>query len=237
MIQVLEPLLEMLGSEEVGRMLSPDPTDVFDERDIMDTRKIIAEGAVLYVGLDSLSNTTIGSAIGSIILADLASVCGAIYNFEGKNDVHLFVDEASEALNAQLIQILNKGGGAGMQCYIATQTISDFIARMGSRDKAMQVLGNLNNVITLRLKDYETAKWVAQSFGQTGFREESRSVNSGRNSTSHPTDFSGSGSRSMSVKDIALVSEDLLTRLPPMNYFAFIGGSWLYKGRVPIISR
>ncbi|UIF89212.1 conjugative transfer system coupling protein TraD [Cupriavidus sp. UYPR2.512] len=237
MIQVLEPLLEMLGSEEVGRMLSPDPTDVFDERDIMDTRKIIAEGAVLYVGLDSLSNTTIGSAIGSIILADLASVCGAIYNFEGKNDVHLFVDEASEALNAQLIQILNKGGGAGMQCYIATQTISDFIARMGSKDKAMQVLGNLNNVITLRLKDYETAKWIAQSFGQTGFRDESRSVNSGRNSTSHPTDFSGSGGRSMTVKDIALVSEDLLTRLPPMNYFAFIGGSWLYKGRVPIISR
>ncbi|WP_321935245.1 conjugative transfer system coupling protein TraD [Paraburkholderia sp. J8-2] len=237
MIQVLEPLLEMLGSEEVGRMLSPDATDVFDEREIYDTGKIIAEGAVLYVGLDSLSNATIGSAIGSIILADIASVCGRIYNFEGKNDVHLFVDEAAEAINNQLIQILNKGGGAGMKCYIATQTISDFVARMESNPKAMQALGNLNNIISLRLKDVDTAKWISASFGSTGFRDESRSVSSGRSSTANPTDFSGSGSRSMSVKDVPFVKEDLLLRLPPMNYFAFIGGSRLYKGRVPIIKQ
>jgi len=235
MIQVLEPILEMLGSDEIGKMLSPDPTDIRDTRPIYDTRKIIEENAVLYVGLDSLSNTTIGSAIGSIILADLASVCGAIYNFEKKNDVYLLVDEAAEALNDQLIQILNKGGGAGMKCFIATQTISDFVARMGSADKAKMVLGNLNNVISLRLKDYETAEFIAKSFGKTGFRNQSESIGTGSGSVAHPTEFSGNSGRSVSTIDVPLVSPDLLTRLPPLNFIAFIGGNSVYKGRFPIV--
>lgn len=236
MIQVLEPLLEMLGSDEIGKMLSPDPADIRDTRPIYDTRKIIEENAVLYVGLDSLSNTTIGSAIGSIVLADFASVCGAIYNFEQKADVHLLVDEASEALNDQLIQILNKGGGAGMKCWIATQTISDFVARMGSTDKAKMVLGNLNNVISLRIKDYETAEWIAKSFGKTGIRNQSESINVSSGSAAHPTEFSGGAGRSLSIVEAPLVSADLLTRLPPLNYFAFIAGTSVYKGRFPIIA-
>ncbi|MBN3761051.1 conjugative transfer system coupling protein TraD [Burkholderia sp. Ac-20365] len=237
MIQVLEPILEMLGSDEVGKMLSPDPTDLDDERPIYDTRKIIEENCVCYIALDSLSDATIGSAIGSIILADLANVCGHIYNFEkGKKDVFLFVDEASEALNDQLIQILNKGGGAGMKCFIATQTKADFAARLGSEDKARQVLGNLNNVISLRLKDYETAQWIAESFGKTAFREVKESMNSGMGSVAHPTEFNASSGRSLDEKEAAFVSADLLTRLPPFNFFAFIGGSTLYKGRFPIIN-
>jgi conjugal transfer pilus assembly protein TraD len=236
MIQVLEPILEMLGSDEVGKMLSPDSREIKDARPIYDNRKIIEENAVCYIALDSLSNKTIGSAIGSIILSDLASVCGAIYNFEQKNDVYLFVDEAAEALNDQLIQILNKGGGAGMKCFIATQTEADFVARMGSKEKARQVLANLNNVIALRLKDYETAEWIAKSFGKTGFRQQSESVSTSGGSAAHPTEFTGSGSRSFNETDAPLVSADLLTRLPPFNFFAFIAGSTLYKGRFPIIA-
>jgi conjugal transfer pilus assembly protein TraD len=237
MIQVLEPILEMLGSDEVGKMLSPDPSDLSDQRPMYDTRTIIEENAVCYIGLDSLSDSTIGSAIGSIVLADLASVCGDIYNFEkGKKDVYLFVDEASEALNEQLIQILNKGGGVGMKCFIATQTKADFAARLGSEDKARQVLGNLNNVISLRLKDYDTAEWIAKSFGKTGFRNQSESINTGAGSAAHPTEFQAGSGRSLQEQEAAFVSPDLLTRLPPFNYFAFIGGSTLYKGRFPIIN-
>ena len=236
MIQVLEPVLEQLGAGELGDMLSPDPTDLTDTRPIYDTRKCIEENAVVYIALDSLSNRIIGSAIGSIILADLASVAGAIYNFEEKKDVFLLVDEAAEAMNDQLIQILNKGGGAGMKCLLATQTIADFTVRLGSKDKATQVLANLNNVISLRVKDYETAEWVAKSFGKTGYRAQSESMSTSSGSAAHPTEFNASTSRSVQEQEVALVNPDLLMRLPPFNYFAFVAGSTVYKGRFPIIN-
>ncbi|WP_194725539.1 conjugative transfer system coupling protein TraD [Noviherbaspirillum malthae] len=235
MIQVLEPILEMLGSDEIGKMLSPDPLDSADLRPIYDTQKIIEEDAVLYVGLDSLSNKIIGSAIGSVMLADIASVLGAIYNFREKKDIYLFVDEAAEIVNEQTIQILNKGGGAGMKAFIATQTIADFDAVFGSNARTKQALGNLNNVICLRVKDPDMAKWIAESFGKTTARSLSVSYSAGSESSASFTEFRGQTSRSMNETEIPFVSPDLLTRLPGLQYFAFLAGSTLYKGRLPLM--
>lgn len=235
MIQVLEPILEMLGSDEIGKMLSPDPLDLKDKRPIYDTQKIIEEDAVLYVGLDSLSNKIIGSAIGSVLLADIASVLGAIYNFRDKKDIYLFVDEAAEVVNEQTIQILNKGGGAGIKAFIATQTIADFDAVFGASARTKQALGNLNNIICLRVKDPDMAKWIAESFGKTSARSLDISYSAGAESSSSFTEFRGQTSRSMKETEIPFVSPDLLLRLPGLQYFAFLAGSSLYKGRLPLL--
>lgn len=235
MIQVLEPILEMLGSDELGKMLSPDPLDLDDTRPIYDMQKIIDEDAVLYVGLDSLSNKIIGSAIGSILLADIASVAGAIYNFQEKKDIYLLVDEAAEVMNEQGIQILNKGGGAGIKAFLATQTIADFDVVFGDTARTKQALGNLNNIICLRVKDPQMAEWIALSFGKTSARNMSVSQSTGSGSSSFFTEFTGSTSKSMSEVEIPFVSPDLLTRLPGLQYFAFIAGSTLYKGRLPLL--
>lgn len=235
MIQVLEPILEMLGSDELGAMLSPDPLDMNDTRPIYDTQKIIEEKAVLYVGLDSLSNKIIGSAIGSILLADMASVAGAIYNFRDPEDIYLFIDEAAEVMNEQGIQLLNKGGGAGIKAFIATQTIADFDVVFGNSARTGQALGNLNNVICLRVKDPDMAKWIATSFGQTAARDVRVTHSTGSGSSKSFTEFSGSTSRSLSETEIPFVSPDLLTRLPGLQYFAFLAGSTLYKGRLPLL--
>ena len=73
------------------------------------------------------------NGIGSIVLADLASVAGKRYNFNLQNHpVNVFVDEAAEVINDPCIQLLNKGRGAMMRLYIATQTFADFVARTGS---------------------------------------------------------------------------------------------------------
>jgi len=236
MIQVLEPILEMLGSDELGAMLSPDPLDLNDTRPIYDTQKIIEENAVLYVGLDSLSNKIIGSAIGSILLADIASVAGAIYNFNDKpEDIYLFIDEAAEVMNEQAIQILNKGGGAGIKAFIATQTIADFDVVFGSNAKTGQALGNLNNVLCLRVKDPAMAEWIATSFGKTAARDVRVTHTTGSGSSKSFTEFSGSTARAMSEVEIPFVSPDLLTRLPGLQFFAFLAGSTLYKGRLPLL--
>ena len=235
MIQVLEPILEMLGSDELGRMLSPDPLDMTDDRPIYDTQKIIEENAVLYVGLDSLSNKIIGSAIGSILLADLASVAGAIYNFREAKDIYVFIDEAAEVMNEQGIQLLNKGGGAGIKAFIATQTIADFDVVFGNSARTGQALGNLNNVICLRVKDPDMADWIATSFGKTAARDVRVTHSTGSGSSKSFTEFNGSTSRSLAETEIPFVSPDLLTRLPGLQYFAFLAGSTLYKGRLPLL--
>lgn len=236
MIQVLEPILEMLGSDELGAMLSPDPLDMDDTRPIYDTQKIIEEKAVLYVGLDSLSNKIIGSAIGSILLADFASVAGAIYNFrEQPEDIYLFIDEAAEVMNEQGIQLLNKGGGAGIKAFIATQTIADFDVVFGSSARTSQALGNLNNVLCLRVKDPDMADWIAKSFGTTAGRDVRVTHSTGSESSKSFTEFRGSTSRSLNEVEIPFVSADLLTRLPGLQYFAFLAGSTLFKGRLPLL--
>lgn len=235
MIQVLEPILEMLGSDELGKMLSPDPLDMADDRPIYDTQKIIEENAVLYVGLDSLSNKIIGSAIGSILLAELASVAGAIYNFREAKDIYVFIDEAAEVMNEQGIQLLNKGGGAGIKAFIATQTIADFDVVFGNSARTGQALGNLNNVICLRVKDPDMADWIATSFGKTAARDVRVTHSTGSGSSKSFTEFNGSTSRSLAETEIPFVSPDLLTRLPGLQYFAFLAGSTLYKGRLPLL--
>jgi conjugal transfer pilus assembly protein TraD len=121
-------------------------------------------GEVLYVGLDSLSDTMVGSAIGSILIADLAAVAGDRYNHQGRpSPVNVFIDEAAEVVNDPFTQLLNKGRGAGLRLTVATQTFTDFAARTGSEAKARQVLGNINNLIALRVLDAQTQEYVAES--------------------------------------------------------------------------
>lgn len=235
MVQVLEPILEMLGSDELGDLLSPDPQDLTDTRPIYDMRRVVDEKAVLYVGLDSLSNKIIASAIGSILLADLSSTLGAIYNFSSPTDAYLFVDEVAEVANDQLIQILNKGGGAGIKSFLAMQSIADLTVRLNSKDKCEQVLANLNNIISLRIRSAETAKYVSELFGEVNTRSLEVSYSSGSESSSAFTEFRSNTSRSLKSEKSALIPTALLTRLPPLHYFAFLAGRGIYKGVLEFI--
>lgn len=237
MIQVLEPILEMLGSDEIGELLSPDPSNLEDTRPIYDIRKVIDEKAVLYIGLDSLSNRTIAQAIGSILLADIASTLGSIYNFSANPaDCYLFVDETAEVANDQLIQILNKGGGAGMKVFVAMQSIADLsVCFQSKKDKAEQMLANLNNLICLRVKSSETAKWVSEQFSEVGTRSVDVGFSSGSGSSEAFTEFRSQVSRSLKATTTALVAPSLLTQLAPLHYFAFIAGRSYIKGCVPFI--
>lgn len=109
----LVPLLQRLATGELGSLLSPQVADFADPRPVYTLEKIIGAKKVLYVGADMLANKLVGTSVLSMLLADLAAVAGGMYNFGGKRDVYLFVDEAAESMNDQLIQVMNKGGQAG----------------------------------------------------------------------------------------------------------------------------
>ncbi|WP_354676623.1 conjugative transfer system coupling protein TraD [Cupriavidus plantarum] len=230
------PLLQMLATGETGLMLAPKADDFDDDREIWDIDKVIKQKAVLYVGADSLSNSMVAQAVMSMLLADIASVAGAIYNFYDRPpEIVVQVDEAAEAFNEQLLQLLNKGRGAGFKVFVAYQTRSDFTAKLGNVAKMQQVLGNLNNQIVLRLEDIETAQWFAEKAGTTAIRNLVVSSSTSTGTEAHVGEFSGSVSRSAQLEKVPLIPHDLLMQLPNLQYFLRISGGAVYQGRIPII--
>lgn len=231
----LQPVLTMLTSGAMGPLLSPDGGDIGDERPITDFSRIVRNKQVCYIGLDSLSDNMVGSALGSMFLSDLAAVSGDRYNYNtGDNPVTLIIDEAAELMGDRLIQILNKAGGAKIRAILATQTVADFAARMGSVEKARMALGNLNNVFVLRTLDGGTQEYVAESFPQTYVRhiEYSQATDA---STGNALDFGYRISESMKDVETPLVPAQILGVLPNLEYFAKISGGTVIKGRIPII--
>lgn len=232
----LVPLLVMLTDGELGRMLSPDTEDIDDDRQIFDLSKIIEGNHVLYIGLDSLSNPTVGSALGSVFLADFAAVCGARYNYKHREEmgkIQLFVDEANEVANIPLVQILNKARGAGVVATLATQTLPDFEARLGSPARARQILGNCNNLIACRTKDGPTQEFIVETFGKTHIQTLSRSIGAGQQSDNAGMDFRNQMTQSLGEQEAAVFSPELLGMLPNLHFLAFMAGGRLIKGRIP----
>lgn len=233
MIAGLLPILVMLTSGHMGPLLSP-TLDDDDPRLISDLNSVINADEVLYLGLDSLSDPMVGSTIGSLALADLASTAGEIYNHRIPKPVNIFVDEAAEVLNDQMIQLLNKGRGAGINLYIATQTIADFKARMGDEAKALQVLANANNIIALRVLDTDTQEFIAAKLPKTRFKYVMRTQ--GNNSGEGAVMIGGNLGERLMEEEGEKFPAALLGELPDLEYLAIFAGGDLRKGRLPILN-
>jgi len=234
MIASLIPILNMLTGGALGSLLSPEP-DPDDPRLITDTSRIINKGQVVYCALDSLSDSTVGSAIGAILLADLVAVAGDRYNYGEENSrVNILIDEAAEIVNDPLIQILNKGRGAGFNVFMATQTLADFEARTGSSAKGLQICGNLNNTVILRVIDGETQKYLSESLPTTVVRSLEQQYRSGA-SAAVPGDFSGMYAETLKEEESELIPSHLLGMLPNLHYMAKLADGRIVKGRLPIL--
>lgn len=235
MVANLLPIMNMLTSGELGKMLSPDYDDPTDTRDILDTAKIINQPMVAYIGLDSLTDNVVASAIGSMFLSDLTAVAGDRYNYGVDNKpVNLFVDEAAEVISDSLITLLNKGRGSKFRLFVATQTFSDFAARMGSQDKALQVLGNINNTLALRVKDTDTQEYIVKGLPKTRLQYVMRSQ--GQNTHGdEPVMHGGNQGERLMEEEAELFPPQLLGMLPNLEFIGSISGGKLIKGRLPIL--
>lgn len=236
MVANLLPIMNMLTSGDLGPLLSPDPDDLNDTRPMTDSTRIINNKQVAYFGLDSLTDAVVGSAIGSILLSDLTSVAGDRYNFGVNNEpVNVFVDEAAEVLNDPFIQLLNKGRGARIRLFVATQTFADFTARLGSKEKALQVLGNINNIYALRIVDTETQEFIAENLPKTRLKHVLRTQ--GQNTDgSQPVLHGGNQGERLMEEEADLFPPQLLGMLPNLEYIAKISGGKIIKGRLPILT-
>ena len=235
MVASLIPILSMLTSEPLQELLSPD-FEPGHERLVTDMSKIIHGHKVVYIGLDSLADATVGSAIGSILLADLAAVAGDRYNYgiDSLAPVNLFIDEAAEVLNQPAIQLMNKGGGADFRVTIATQTFADFASRLGDENKARQVLANTNHKIALRVLDAETQKYLADGMPQIKVRSMALRY-------AHQVDprvqaeYTASYQEQILEEEAELFPAAMLGELPPLHFLARLSGGRTLKGRIPIL--
>lgn len=234
MVASLLPVLSMLTAGALGPLLSPDSDDPEDPRPITAMARIVERAQVAYIGLDALSDGMVGAAIGSILIADLAAVAGDRYNYSVQHrPVNVFVDEAAEIVNDPLIQLLNKGRGAGLRLTIATQTFADFAARTGSEAKARQVLGNLNTLIALRVLDSETQEYVTASLPKARLKTLTRTQ--GTSTQRNPLQHSGNVGEQLKEEVSELFQSALLGMLPNLHYVARLAGGRIVKGRLPIL--
>ena len=233
----LRPVLTILTAGELGSLISPDYSDLSDDREILSLSSAARAGRVLYFGLDSLTDSMASACFGSLLLADLTAIAGEIYNYSEKKPrtLSLFVDETAEVINEPFIQLLNKGRGAGIRCFAATQTVHDLEARLGSAAKAGQVLGNLNNIISLRVTDAETQKFFTDTLPEVSVLVPSESESS-QTSSESPLTMSGSESTGIQETREPAVPPAALGSLPNFEYYARISGGKLVKGRFPLLT-
>jgi hypothetical protein len=137
-----------------------------DRSDAVEWLEVIRGNGIVYVGLDALTDTTVASAIGNSMFADLVSVAGHLYKHGVAGEgaprlptVSLHADEFNELSGEEFVPPLSKAGGAGFQVTADTQTWFDVEARVGSRAKAGQVAGNFNTLVMLRVKGSRRCQW------------------------------------------------------------------------------
>lgn len=244
----LLPLLEKLTTGKIAELLSPDYSDVHDERPIFDWESIIRKRGIVYVGLDALSDATVAAAVGNSMFADLVSMAGHIYKF-GVNEglpenmggkskppkINLHCDEFNELMGDEFIPLINKGRGAGIQVTAYTQTLSDIEARIGSRSKAGQTIGNFNTLVMFRVKEPATAELLTKQLHDVTIYQSM--VTSSTTDSSNPDDekvFTSNTGERISEKRAPMLNPADITNLPKGQAFALLNGSTLYKIRVPL---
>ncbi|MBK1492697.1 type IV conjugative transfer system coupling protein TraD [Pseudomonas aeruginosa] len=242
----LLPLLEKLTSGKIAQLLAPNYSDLTDSRPIFDWMQAIRKRAIVYVGLDALSDAEVASAVGNSMFSDLVSVAGHIYKFgvddglpgtapDAKVPINVHADEFNELMGDEFIPMINKGGGAGIQVTAYTQTLSDIEARIGNRAKAGQVIGNFNNLFMLRVRETATAELLTKQL--TRVEVHATSLMSGTTDSSDPrgrTAFTSNTQDRINSTSVPLIEPAHVVALPKGQCFALIEGGTLWKIRMPL---
>lgn len=244
----LSPLFSKLTTGRIAELISPNYEDMQDERPIFDWLQVIRGKKIVYVGLDALSDSTVSTAVGNSMFADLCSTVGQIYKFGAQEDiantrrpktfypVNVYSDEFNELAGDEFITLANKGGGAGLQLTVATQTGSDVLARLGNRAKANQVFGNFNSLIMLRVLEESTARLLTDKLPnrvRVMDRVQASSAQD-RPALAPGIDFSSHTEDRALVNDVPLIAADDLMQLPKGQAFCLLDGGQLYKVRMPL---
>jgi hypothetical protein len=131
----------------------------------------------VYIGLPVLGYAKVAKSLGKMILGDLSySVYNKYKTEEEKrpsDKVSVYIDELSAIITDNLIELMNKCRGVGMELNLAFQTPSDI--NKVSPDLCQQLFENGSNWLILKQRMEDSANMLSKAIGtMEGVKETSR---------------------------------------------------------------
>jgi conjugal transfer pilus assembly protein TraD len=228
MIAGLKPMLTLLSTKEIGGFLSA-------ARPSIQWEDVVHNKRVVYFFLGSMLDEMAASALGKLILQDLLAWIGTQYAYkENHSPVSLFGDEFYNLIFPGIADLLSKSRGAGFRATFFMQTQAE-IAVKTKIALAAQIFGNINNVICMRVPEYELAEMISLSSGEIFYPK--RIVTRGTSATLGTIDqmFKDSQSERMDREAGSLIPPTVLTRLAVGNAFVMTRGLPVYKTVIPLL--
>jgi conjugal transfer pilus assembly protein TraD len=240
MVVGLTPVLMRLTAGDLGPLLSPDPLDFEDPRPIHTTRQLIDGRRVVYFGFDALSDPSVAEGLAALVLSDLAATAGDLYNHgqEGGRPprrIHVLCDEWGDLVCEPVVQLANKGRGAGVVLYLFGQTLADLVVKLGDEARAKRILGNMNNFIVGATSDADTLDYLTRKLGDTTVRRTTLSQGSGQKTEDTGLEYAATRQASVTEQTLELVPPQVLAGLPDLHYIALLNRAQVYKGRIPVL--
>ena len=205
---------------------SPDP-DITWER-------AVRENLIIYCGLGQLVDPDGANGIAKMMIQDIASFIGDIYSYQdGKaKPFFLICDEIASFINEPMIDLLNKGRGAGLHCVVIGQSIPDLEACLQDKAKAQQVMANLNTKVQLRAGLVDDAEAFSKLGGQVNCIQMTRTVGitPGVGEAGHQAikGFSANESWNRQLKEVAKIPSSALLNCPRGQAFIHMMGEIYY---------
>lgn len=244
-IASLGPFLEKLTTGAVGDLISPDYFNPDDKRPIFDWLTVMRQNAVVYVGLDALTDAVVSSAVGNSMLADLVSVGGKLYKTgldphdpAGRitlPEVCCHFDEVNEIAGPEFVPMVNKLGGSGFRITAYTQSMFDIEAKVGDKAKAGQILDNFNHLVMLRVRSVTTANLIAEQVPQVDVVH--LTPMSGVTDTAAQgtgVDFTSRNDDIITKTKAPMIEASDILELPQGQAFTLLEGNRRYKLRIPL---
>lgn len=165
--------LENMIDSDFGKVLGSDGLS-FEE--------LWKSGECVYIGLPVLGYPTVAKSLGKMLLADLSYSVYDRYKIEEEKRpderISVYIDELSAIIVDNLIELMNKCRGVGMELNLAFQTPSDIIKV--SPELCQQLFENGSNWLILKQRMEESANMLSKAIGTMEGIKQTTRVQSGQ---------------------------------------------------------
>ena len=150
-------LFNLAHSEFASRWLDP----LAVEGRVVDLRRSVADGEVVYFRLDTDRTGNVGEAIAQMVMLDLGAIASSMMG-QGVG-TFIAIDEFGALEATGLDRLYTRGRGAGMSVALGTQTVAD-LSEAGPATRE-RVAATIESIVCHRIGSAEDADWISQLIG------------------------------------------------------------------------
>ena len=150
-------LFNLAHSEFASRWLDP----LAAEGAVVDLRRSVTDGEVVYFRLDTDRTGKVGEAIAQMVMLDLGAIASSMMG-QGVG-TFIAIDEFGALEATGLDRLYTRGRGAGMSVALGTQTVAD-LSEAGPATRE-RVAATIESIVCHRIGSAEDADWISQLIG------------------------------------------------------------------------